>query len=329
MVERCITACLNQDHSDYSVTLSENGSSTSVEQAILARFADQPRFEYRDNRANLGFAGAHNLFIHQTRAEFVLPLNPDAVLSPTYLSRLLTAFEDPLVAAAEGKMLKPDPLPDGSWVLDGTGMTLTRARKAYERGHLEIDHGQYDRYTDIFGVSGTAAAYRVTALKKVRFGQDEYFDKDFFTYWEDLDLAWRLRLAGFRSTYVPGAILFHARFASQSRHGFRRPAKLIRHMRTIPVRVLQWDWRNHLFAIIKNDFGRNLIRDLPIIIAREFTLLCFLTIVQPRVLGALPSFVRLLPPMLRKRRFVQQHRIATSDQMARWIGRAVNRTSHT
>jgi GT2 family glycosyltransferase len=319
LVEKCTRSALGQEFDDFTVTLTENGSTDSMESAILAQFGSNPRFRYLDNKTNLGFAGAHNLFFRNSGAEFVMPLNPDTVMPRDYLSLLLRAFDDPLVAAAEGKMLKPEPLPDGSWVLDGTGMVISRTRKARERGHLEVDRQQYDMDTDVFGVSGTASAYRMAALERVKMSEAEYFDEDFFTYWEDLDLSWRLRLAGYSCAYVPEAVIFHSRFAGQSKEGISLPVVLARHIRSLPLRVVRWDWRNHFFAILKNDFGSNLLRDLPFIVVREVGLLCFLMAIRPRIIGAIPEVVRLLPRILRKRRVIQRERVATSKDMSRWF----------
>lgn len=319
LLKRSIHAALNQTIDDLTVTLTENGSDLSIESEILALFGDHPRFRYRDNKENLGFAGAHNKFILNSESEFVIPLNPDTVMSPEYVCKLLKVFSDPRVAAAEGKMLKPDPDPTGSCVLDGTGMLISRTRKTRERGHLELDHQQYDRDTDVFGVSATAAAYRMSALEQVKFGEAEYFDEDFFTYWEDLDLSWRLRLAGLRCAYVPDAVIFHSRFAAQSKDGFRKPWDFVRHTKSLPTRVICWDWRNHLFAIVKNDFGWNLYRDLPWIATRELVLFCYLIVVEPRIIKAVPGFLKLLPRILEKRRMIQSGRVATSTEMAKWF----------
>ena len=319
LLEASIRAALNQDFDDFTVTLTENGSEHLIESSILALFGKHPRFYYRENAANLGFAGAHNKFIRDTECDFVIPLNPDTMMTPDYVRNLLKVFSDPEMAAAEGKMLKPERHSSGSWILDGTGMTISRSRKAGERGHLEIDSGQYDTDLEVFGVSATAAAYRRSALERVKFGDAEYFDEDFFTYWEDFDLAWRLRLAGFRCAYVPDAVIFHSRFAAQSKHGFLKPLALARHTRSLPVRVVCWDWRNHLFAIIKNDFGVNFFRDLPFIATRELLLLSYLIVVRPGVMKAIPEFVRLLPRILKKRKIIQRNRVATSKQLSRWF----------
>jgi GT2 family glycosyltransferase len=319
LLKTSIQAALSQTFDDVTVTLTENGSDHSIETAILELFGDHRKFRYEDNKKNLGFAGAHNKFFHNSDCEFVIPLNPDTLMTPEYVGRLLEAFSDPGVAAAEGKMLKPVRHSTGSWILDGTGMTISRTRKTRERGHLELDGHQYDMNTEVFGVSATAAAYRLSALEKVKFGESEYFDEDFFTYWEDLDLSWRLRLAGFSCLYVPQAIIFHSRFAAQSKHGFWKPFDLARHIRSLPARVVCWDWRNHLFAIIKNDFGRNFFRDLPFIATRELFLFSYLIVVQPKMIAAIPEFIGLLPRILQKRKIIQQNRVATSKELSRWF----------
>lgn len=321
LLEKCICAALDQDLEDFTVTLTDNGSADSIREPVLAQFGSSPRFRYVENHTNLGFAGAHNRFFSQTRAEFVMPLNPDAVLSRNYLTLLIRAFDDPLVAAAEGKMIKPEPAADGNPILDGTGMVMSRSRRAHERGQLEADHGQYDKQIDIFGVSATAAAYRKSALETVKHGDGEYFDEDFFTYWEDLDLSWRLRLAGFKCTYVPGTVVYHSRAAGQSKEGFRQPRAYFAHTQSISTRILQWDWRNHLFSIIKNDFGWSFFRDLPIILTREAALFLYLSLCEPRALGAIPEFGRLLPRILRKRKMIQCRRQVHSKEMARWFGK--------
>src|SRR6267143_1334567 len=84
------------------------------------------------------------------------------------------------------------------------------------RGADQIDEGQFESAEDIFGASGAAALFRRTALDDVAIG-DQYFDEDFFAYREDADLAWRCRLLGWNSIYVPSAIARHRRFVTPER----------------------------------------------------------------------------------------------------------------
>lgn len=319
LLEKSIQAALEQDLEDFEVVLTENGSSHSIKEEILKCFGEHSRFRYVDNESNLGFAGGQNRFIRTAHAEFVMPLNPDTQLTPMYARTVLAAFHDPNVAAAEGKMLKPEPTSDGRYVLDGTGMFLSRSRRAGERGQLQIDEGQFDQNLYIFGVSATAAIYRTSALEHIKHGEAEYFDEDLFTYWEDLDLAWRLRLAGFSSCYVPQAIVYHSRSANQSKEGFAKIGAFVANTHSLSIPVVKWDWRNHLLTIIKNDFGVSLLRDLPRIVTREVAIFCYLCVVRPQFLSAVPELFRLLPRMLRKRKAVGRLRTVSSSQMGQWF----------
>jgi GT2 family glycosyltransferase len=326
---------LAQDHLNFTVTLSENGSKDSIEAALKEHFGANPKFRFVDNRANLGFAGAHNKFFAESSAEFVMPLNPDAIMQPGFLAELVKVFENPKIAGATGKMLKPEAMENGARLLDGTGIIVSRSRRARERGQLQEDIGQFDADTNIFGVSGTAPLYRRSALEKVKIVLDgeaskgptsaeyskypEYFDNDFFMYWEDLDLSWRLRLAGFSCAYAPKALIFHERVGGQSKYGYRRPLEFARHHRNFSTRILRYNWRNHLFAIIKNDFGRTFWRDCPIILGRELSMLGYIIIFEPRTLGALPTFFKLLPRMLRKRKIIQANRAVGSKEVDTWF----------
>jgi GT2 family glycosyltransferase len=319
LLQRCIQAVLTQDWEDYSVTLTENGSADSIEEAVLSQFGGHPKFHYADNRKNLGFAGAHNLFFSRTDAEFVMPLNPDTEMTPGYLRALITAFDDTNVAACTGKMLRFETLPDGTPVLDGTGIVISRARLARERGQLEADRNQFDHQRLVFGVSGTAPAYRKSALEQVRLFEREYFDEDFFAYWEDVDLSWRLRLAGFQCVYVPGAVIYHSRTFGLSKSGYRNPLELAKYRRTLPASVLRWSWRNQLFTVVKNDFGWNFWRDLPFIAGLQLGMLCYAALLEPRTLGAIPDICRLFPRMLQKRKLIRMRRVATSEQLRLWF----------
>ena len=319
LLETCIEAVLAQELDGYTVTLMENGSSDSVRLAMLSLFGGNPKFNYVDNGANLGFAGAHNRFISRSEANIVLPLNPDTVMTSGYLNSLTNVFGDPRVGAATGKMLRLESTAEGARVLDGTGIIVSRARRGRERGQNEADEGQFDNSRGVFGVSGTASAYRKSALDRVRIGEHEYFDEDFFAYWEDLDLSWRLRLAGYECVYVPEAVIYHSRVAGQSRNGYRRPIEFINHHRKLPNSILRRNWKNQLFCIIKNDFGWSLWRDCPFIIARQLLMLFYIVVFEPRTLGAAPELFRLLPKMLRKRRFIKRNRVVDSKEIGKWF----------
>jgi hypothetical protein len=98
-------------------------------------------------------------------------------------------------------------------VLNSTGGVLTPTGHGADRGYLEVDRGQYDDALDVFAVCGAAAAFR-TELGRAA----GWFDPWLFAYYEDLDLSWRLRRAGWAVRYVPAARVRH-RHAATSRIG--------------------------------------------------------------------------------------------------------------
>ncbi len=98
-------------------------------------------------------------------------------------------------------------------VLNSTGGVLTPTGHGADRGYLEVDRGQYDDQPDVFAVCGAAAAFRTDVAAAAG-----WFDPWLFAYYEDLDLSWRLRRAGWQVRYEPDARVRH-RHAATSRVG--------------------------------------------------------------------------------------------------------------
>lgn len=319
VISKAIDSVLAQSFQDFVLYYSENDSLTkSILPDIREKYANNPKVRIVDNKENLGYAGGHNKFFSEADTELVMVLNPDAILEKDFLLNIIPLFENKKVAMATGKMLKPEPDANGNRILDGTGIVVYRTRRGKERGQTEIDRGQYDNDPYVFGVSGTAAVYRRSALEEVKIGS-EYFDHDFFAYWEDLDLSWRLKLAGYIAKYEPKAIVYHQRVAGSYKYGYKNPIGFAMHHAKLSGNVRRWNWRNHLFCIIKNDFGWAFVRDFPAIFFRELAMAVYITLVEPKTWGILPSFFELLPKMLRKRKVIQSRRKVTQHEAEHWF----------
>lgn len=324
-IGRAIESVLAQDFTDFELWYMDNASADGSVEFVRKNY---PQVNVVENGRNLGYAGGHNLFFRLATSEFVMVLNPDAVLDRGFLKNILAVFENPLVGAATGKMLRPHP-PNllhqvgGRPILDGTGITVNMTRRARERGQNELDLGQYDKAQKIFGVSGTAAVYRRSALEVVKVptlkGDDEYFDENFFAYWEDFDLSWRLRLAGFVCRFVPGAVVYHERLAASSPGGYKKVVTFIKHHRALSESVKQWNWKNHLFCIVKNDFGWPFLFGLPFIAVRETAMLIFILIFERKTLAVWSEFYRQWPAMLRKRHYIFSLKKVTIRQTFGWF----------
>lgn len=172
----------------------------------------------------LGFAGAVNRGVGAATAPYVAVMNDDAVIEPGWFAALEAALDgDPGAASAQGLNLAGGG-PTERPVIDGRGLTWNRWLQAVQIGHGERAEpgpdglGAAAAAREVFGVSATAALYRRAALLAVARpprraeGSDtspEVFDSRLGTYYEDADLALRLRAAGHRALSVASARVWH------------------------------------------------------------------------------------------------------------------------
>ena len=206
-IAACLESLGRQTFRDFRIHVLDNASTDGTINALSRFDLDLIR-----SQSNTGFARAHNDLIRSYPAEFVLVLNPDAVLMPEFLERIVGALESRSDAAsATGKLLRFD-----GKTLDSTGIVMLRSQRHLDRGADEPDRGQFEKPEDVFGPSGAAALYRLKALQDVAI-DGQFFDEDFFAYREDADLAWRCRLMGWTSIYVPSAVALHRRRVTPER----------------------------------------------------------------------------------------------------------------
>jgi GT2 family glycosyltransferase len=150
---------------------------------------------------NLGFAAANNLAARETRAPLVALLNPDAYPEPGWLQALVDATQRYPEAAAFGSLQVDAGDPSR---IDGAGDVYTPYGYAY-RGHWRWPVEAAPRSDgETFAPCAAAALYRREAFMEVG-----GFDERFFCYHEDVDLGFRLRLAGWRCVQVAEARVAH------------------------------------------------------------------------------------------------------------------------
>lgn len=231
---------------------------------------------------NTGFAGGHNVGFARCTTPFVMVLNPDVELVPEALPELLKAFEDPLVAAVQGKLMRDEK------IIDSDGIVMTAALNGGERGAGEKDVGQYDTQTKVAATTGACSIYRLEALQKVAHQKGEIFDTDFFAYKEDVDLGWRLRRRGFKCLYVPVTVGYHGR-------GLKLPIyQRLKDPRT------RYSIRNWVWMLVKNLAWQEDLRHELFIDARLFALF-LLTLLYPPLFTVWFETLRGIPKMIKKR----------------------------
>jgi hypothetical protein len=146
-------------------------------------------------------------------------------------------------------------LMDRARVLNSTGLCIAPDGSGMDRGWNQPDEGQYDAAFDVFGPTAGAGLYTRAALQAVGL-----FDEDFLAYYEDLDLAWRIRLAGWEARFAPQAIVHHKFSAS---FGSVNPMRVYLCERNRIWNLVQnYPWRYAGMAIPWN-LARNIAGPLP------------------------------------------------------------------
>jgi GT2 family glycosyltransferase len=194
----CLGSLQQQTFADFRVTVVDNGS-TDASLELLAR--DYPYVEVISLPRNLGYAGGCNAGLREAKGEVLVILNNDTEVEPTWLEELLSALEGhPEAGMATPKVR----LWDDRTRLHTTGDYVRTNGIPDSRGVWQVDEGQYDNETYVFGAAGVAPAYRRAMLDDIGL-----FDADFVSYCEDVDLSWRAQLAGYRCVYAPRSVLYH------------------------------------------------------------------------------------------------------------------------
>jgi GT2 family glycosyltransferase len=205
-------------------------------------------------------------------------------------------------------------VPTGAGLVDVVnnvgGIVLTSGYGA-DRGFQEVDRGQYDEPAEVFSGCGNGMALRTAAGREVG-----WFDDDFFMYYEDTDLSWRLRSRGWSIRYEPSAVLRHIHSASSKEWS--------------PRWVFHVD-RNRLLMLTKNapaalaaaavlryplTAGSMLVRSL-----REGAAQRRRPALRPHLLRAriMLSYLRLLPVMLLRRRAIGRQATLSRKELSRWL----------
>jgi GT2 family glycosyltransferase len=196
----CLDALARQRRLPAEVIVVDNGSRDGSLAYAQSRSPELP-VRVLKLGVNTGFAHAANRGIESSRTELVALINTDVVLANDWLERTEAVLrDDPGAGSVACKMLS---LRDPTRVYDA-GDILRRDGACEQRGRFLLDDGRWDEPGEIFGACAGAAVYRRSAVLGVG-----GFDERYFAYLEDVDLALRLRLAGWTCRYLP-VVALHA-----------------------------------------------------------------------------------------------------------------------
>lgn len=263
----------------------------------LAGCRSLPKVKIIRAEKNFGFAKGNNLALSICKSSYVALLNPDAFPEPQWLESLLKCAEDHPTVTAFGSCQLSSTKDD---VLDGVGDCYHLSGLVWRDRHGAIQESADLLRKEIFSPCAAAALYRRQALMDL-----DGFDEDYFCYVEDVDLGFRLRLAGHQAMYVPEAVVRHVGAATS---GGQRSSFSVYH-----------GHRNLVWTFVKNMPGVLFWALLPLhIVLNVAAIIYFIVRGQGGViLRSKSDAIKGLPKMWRKRREIQAKRVATVGEIWR------------
>ena len=252
-LDACLESLSQDGYPAHEVVVVDNASSRSL--SYLSE--RHPRVRMTRNDENRGFVGACNQGAESSTGDVVLFLNDDTVVEQGALRALVdTLVDHPTWGACQAKLL----LMDDPTRLDTAGSFMTMTGFLVHRGAYEPE-SEYVRSDEVFAAKGAALVVWRRALVEVGL-----FDPDFFAYFEDSDLCWRLWVAGWEVGFAADARIRHRLGATASRVG---------------ADVVQFhSFKNRICSLAKNCGRRRLVWMVPVHLG-----LCFGVAIWFRVRG--------------------------------------------
>lgn len=204
----CLESLLQQTFRDFEVIVIDNGSRDEGTRDLNEKY---PGLELHVERlsTNLGFARANNLGAHLARGKWLALLNADAFPQTDWLEQIIRVAgkhpEFSFFSSRQIQLNRPE-------LLDGSGDEYHISGLAWRRFYNYQAQVYGVREEEVFSACGAAAVYL-----REDFLNAEGFDESYFSYFEDVDLGFRLRLAGRRCLYVPQAVVHHVGSASSGK----------------------------------------------------------------------------------------------------------------
>jgi GT2 family glycosyltransferase len=297
--EKCLASLLRQSYANFTIAIVDNGSvDDSLQRLRTLEEKHRDKLIVIANEKNEGFAGGVNTGIRYAidhSYDLVALFNNDAVADKDWLKHLVKAIEPKMVGIATGLLLHAD-----GKTIDSTGDWYSTWGLAYPRGRGHKTETAAEG-SEVFGASGGASLYKTVVFKKIGL-----FDEDFFVYFEDVDISFRARLAGWRVMYEPKAIAYHKQGASSKK---------------VPGLALQ-----KTFANLPQVFVKNVPRGLLWHIGSRFYLSYLLffgnAVIRGQGRQALKGIGRsiaLTPSSLAKRRKIQKQRKVSAAELKKML----------
>ncbi len=329
-----------QNFSDWKLVILDNGSSDKTVELIEREVGSGEwtvDVEFIKEKENLGFAGGHNKLWKEGRGkredEYVLLLNQDMYLMPDALEKMvgfLDGHKD--VAAVSPRLMRWDfdQVERGTGNaergftnhIDSLGLKVFRNRRVVEmRTGEKWDNVEKvlrcsgAQVLECFGVSGALPMYRRSAIDDVSFSDGNFFDSLYNSYKEDVDLAYRLRIAGYRAYVLLDTVAYHDRSAEGIAKG---DGVAIKNKKKQSDWVKYHSYKNHLMTIYKNEYFGNWLLDAILIKWYELKKFVWFLLFDRAVLKGFSEIWKAREEIRAKREEVKNMRKISWRKLRKW-----------
>jgi len=241
LLRTCLDSLKKQKWQDFEVIVVDNGSSDGS--CDIPDLRTDPRYTLISLDRNAGFSEANNLAYSQAKGEFVVLLNNDVELHESWLGNMVKAAEPEYVGSVACQLRQKN----APHLLDSVGFQL------FFNGSTESAHGIpwenfYHKEHQPYGAVASAALYKRSAIDAL----GVLFHPEYFAYYEDTDLAIRLRLFGYMTAYAHEAIGWHVGSATGQKrsafHGYhlRRNIEYLFWVDFSAIHILRYGWAHFL-----------------------------------------------------------------------------------
>ena len=194
----CIESVFKTNYNNIEVIVVDNASKDKSHIKCKEKF---DIIRIIENKENFGYCEGNNVGIRQSNGDFIAILNPDTIVSPNWLTELLSAYRTNGDGLYQPKILS---LYENN-VIQSTGNMLHLFGFGFARDKGVPDNNQREKIEQIGYASGTCLFTSAKILKKIGL-----FDPFLFLYHDDLDLGWRAAQLGIKSYYIPNSVIYHA-----------------------------------------------------------------------------------------------------------------------
>jgi len=303
-LKTCLDSLIRTKYPNFEIILVDNASTDGSVEFVKENY---PHVKLVRLSRNTYTSGGYMAGVLVARGKYVAILNNDMEVDENWLTPLVEALEKfPWIAAADSKyknFYQRDRFDD----VAAAGRWIDYAGNNYTRGVNEVDRGLYDKPIYIIGV--------ITIFRRDKLLEIGGFDLSYMFGYEDIDVGWRLYLAGYKVLYVPKSVIYHKCGASSRiKLMARRPLPEFFYLAK----------RNRLISLIKNFEVFNMLKALLISFFEYYLLAWYFFLTGNKVYGlevirALIYPIKNAREIMKKRAIVQSTRKKSDKEIMRYM----------